>query len=112
MKRVYAAFVFLLLLSGCASLGIAPAQSLKQRIAYGYSTYSAVNYAATNGVTKGTLEPTDGDKVLKLTDEAKGFLDGAKALVDTNPQGATDRLTLAISVLQAAQSFIDSKAKS
>lgn len=112
MKRSHAVIAFLFVLTGCASLGIAPAESLKQRMAYGYGTYSAVNYAAANGITRGELSPSDGDSILKITDQGKALLDSAKLVVDTDPKLAENRLVLALTILQSAQAFIDKKAKS
>lgn len=112
MKVRYAALAAICaVLCACQSLGLAQPESLKQRLAYGYAQYAAVNYAAANGITKGALTPEDGDKILALTDQAKAFLDASRLVVDTNPRLAGDRLSLAISVLQGAQAFLDSKGK-
>ncbi len=98
------------LLTACASLGLAPAKSLSERLAYGYSTLSAVQYAAANATTAGEISPSDAEDVLKLADQARVMLDGAKALLATDPEGAATKLNLAVTILKELQGHLRRKA--
>ena len=83
MKPRYAPFyaLILIVLTGCSSLGLAPAKSLSDRLAYGYSTYTAVQYAAANATNAGELSKSDAETGLQLADQSRVLLDGARALL-------------------------------
>jgi hypothetical protein len=112
MKYLVASFSFILpvlLLSACASLGLAPAQSFEQKLAYGYGTYTAVQAAAAQAMSDHVLPSADGSQVLKLADESRALLDAAKA---ANKVGdlttANGKLVLATQVLVQLQSYLRS----
>jgi hypothetical protein len=111
MKPRYAPFCGLLLafLTACASLGVAPARSLSDRLAYGYSTLSAVQFAAANATNAGELSKSDAEAVLKLADQSRVLLDGAKSLLATDPKGAETSLVLAVAVLTEIQAYLRSR---
>jgi hypothetical protein len=109
--RHYAALGLLCaLLSACASLGLAPAKSLSDRLAYGYSTLSAVQFAAANATNAGELSATDAEAVLKLADQSHVLLDGAKTLLPTDPDGAATKLDLAVAILAELQNQLRKRA--
>lgn len=109
MKRHYAlTFLLCAVLSACASLGVTEPKSLSDRLAYGYGTYTAVVSSAANAVSAGDITKDDGAEVLKLTDQARSILDGARATVDTDPAGASRKAELAIAVLAQAQNYLRS----
>lgn len=109
--RNYAALGLLCaLLTACASLGLAPAKTLSDRLAYGYSTLSAVQYAAATATTAGELSYSDAEDVLKLADQSRVLLDGAKAVLATDPEAAATKLSLAVAILTQLQSYMRSKA--
>jgi hypothetical protein len=92
-------------------MGLAPAKSLPERVAYGYSTLSAVQFAAANATEAGELSADDAKAVLKIGDEARALLDGAKAMASTDPAGANDKLILATTVLTNLQAYLRSHQK-
>lgn len=100
------------LLAACQSLGLAPAKSLSDRLAYGYGTLSAVEFAAADATNAGELSKADAQTVLKLADQSRTLLDGAKSLLDTDPQAASTKLDLAVAVLTQVQSYLRSHQKS
>lgn len=107
MKRSYAFLALLcVLLGACQSLGLAQPKSLSDRLAFGYATYSAVQYAAANAVTSGELSSADGEAVLRLGDQARALLDTSKGLLASDPKGASTNLTLALSVLTELQNYL------
>lgn len=97
------------LITGCASLGLAPADSFDARLAYAYGTHTAVLEAASTAVSAGTLSPKDGKTVLSLAAQSRTLLDSARAVENTDPTTAAGRLTLAVNVLTQIQTYLQSK---
>ncbi len=96
------------LLAGCSSLGLAPAQSLTQKIAYAYATHTAILQATTTAVQSGSLSSTDAEQVLKLADQSKTILDAAVSLsASGDVTGAANKLALATAALTALQAFLN-----
>lgn len=109
MKALRLSALFLMLLAGCAQLGLESAQTLNQKIAYAYGTHTAVLQAATAGVTAGSLKSADAQQVLQMADQAKVILDGATSLAAAgDTTGATNKLALAAAALTALQTYLNS----
>lgn len=101
----------LVLLSACASIGLSPAKSFDQKLAYAYGTHTAVLQAATAGVIAKSLTKTDGEQVLNLADEARTLLDAAKTIAATGQTGAAyNKLLLATAILEQLQTYLNSRA--
>lgn len=109
LHRQYYLLSLLLLLNACASLGLAPAQSFDQKLAYGYATHTAVLLAANTSLQAGSITKADAQQVLTLGDTSKTLLDSAKAIETTDPVGATNKLALATAVLVQIQSYLNAK---
>ena len=108
LKSLRLSTLFLILLAGCSSLGLEPAQTLNQKIAYAYGTHMAVLQAATAAVNTGSLKSGDAQQVLQMADQAKLFLDGATSLAAAgDPNGATNKLALATGALTALQQYLN-----
>ncbi len=100
---------FLLVLTGCQSLGTEPAQTFSQRLAYAVGVHTAVLQAATSSVEAGTLSADDAQNVLKKADDAKVILDAAKAAHDAGDEaGADSKLATALTALTALQDYLRS----
>ena len=97
----------LLLLSSCASLGIAPAESLDQKIAYAQGTDTAVLTASTAALRAGQITADDHEHVIKMAEEVKSILDSAKILSSTEPAVAANKLQLATAVLTQLQTYLN-----
>jgi len=82
LRYLTAAGLLCWLLVACQSLGLAPAKSLSDRLAYGYGTLSAVEFAAADATNAGELSKADAQTVLKLADQSRTLLDGAKSLLE------------------------------
>lgn len=101
--------LLVLFLVGCASLGLAPAQTLNQKIAYAYGTHKAVLEATTASVAAGKISSTDATQVLKLADDSGVLLDAATSLAASgDTTGAANKLALATAALTALQTFLNS----
>lgn len=99
-----------LLLTGCESLGLAPAKTFDQQLAYGYSTVASIRQSAANALTTGTIKVADAEQVQKLSDQARAGLDAARgASLQGDMKTAVGQLQLANSVLTQLAVFLQSK---
>jgi hypothetical protein len=106
--RFAALSCILFALSACAQLGLAPAQSFNQKLAYAYGVHTSVLQATTAGVGSGSLSSEDATKVLAMADQSKVLLDSAASLsIAGNATGANNNLALAVSALSALQQFLN-----
>lgn len=108
-----AAFVaasLLFLLTSCASVGLQPATTVDERIAYAVSQNAAIRQTAANSLDAGDIQLADAQYVLKTTDETRAFLNAAK---DASGAGdiktAEGRLLVATNVLTALQTYLRTK---
>lgn len=82
MKRIaqYAAYVLLLLASGCAALGIPQPQTFNQKIAVAYSDVTSARQVAASLVGIGKITPDDATNVQNLADKARDGIEIARQL--------------------------------
>ena len=110
MLKRFVPFVVLLLLAGCASLGLAPASSFEDRLAYAVSQNAAVRKTAAVSLENGEIALEDAQRVLKLTDEVRTALDAARLASGAGDiSTAEGRLQLATSVLVNLQAYLRSR---
>lgn len=102
-------FLTLILLASCAQLGLAPAQSFDQKLAYAEQVDTAVLTASTAALRAEQISSDDHAKVIAMADQAKGLIDSAKLLSTTDPTGANAKLALATSVLTQLQQYLNSR---
>lgn len=105
----YLAFVFMMAVVGCAQLGLAPAQTFDEKLAYAYGTHTAVLQASAAAVSAGTLTAAEGQAVANLADQSRSILDSAHALEGTDLSSATAKLTLATAVLTQVQTYLQQR---
>jgi hypothetical protein len=101
--------LILFLLCSCAQLGIAPAQSFDQKLAYAEQVDTAVLTASTSAVRAQQISSDDHQKVITVADQAKALIDSARPLSTTDPTAANAKLALATSVLQQLQNYLNSR---
>lgn len=103
-------YVAYLLLAGCASIGLAPATTFDERLAYAVANNAAVRQAAANSLDAGEIQLQDAQYVLKTTDETRTLLDAAKSASGAGDiQTAEGRLSVAVNVLSTLQAYLRSK---
>lgn len=95
-----------LLLGGCASLGLAPAQTLDQKIEYGYAGVTAVLQSIPSAIQAGTLSSATATKANTMALQVKMLLDAARAAETSSPTGALNDLNLAAAALTAVQQYL------
>lgn len=107
---VAAAYFLTLLVAGCATIGLAPATSFDERLAYAVSQNAAVRQAAANALDAGEIQLQDAQFVLKTTDESRTLLDAAKVASGAGDiSTAEGRLSVAVTVLANLQTYLRSK---
>lgn len=99
--------LLLLLLSGCASLGLAPAPTLDDKLVYAYAGVDTALQSITSATTSGLLSSNKATQANQMTLAVKTSLDQAKlAEASGNVQGAQNDLALATAALTALQAFL------
>jgi hypothetical protein len=94
----------------CSSLGLAPAQTFEQKLAYAYGTHTAVLETAATATRAGTLSQAEAKAVLAMADQSRSLLDSARAVYAANDQaGANSKLTLAVGILTQLQTFLNAR---
>ena len=110
MKTLRYAWVYFLLLAGCASLGLQSPETLNQKLAYAYSQVTAARQGATSALNAGQMNVDDAKHVQAMADEARKGLDLAKTYAASgNTQAATTQLQLEQGALLALQTYLASK---
>jgi hypothetical protein len=99
-----------MLLTACTQAGLAPAQSLEEKIAYGYSVNAAVRTSAAQALKAGSINISDAKQALVITDTARDALDAAST---ANGQGDTTtamgKLAMATALLTQLQQYLQTK---
>jgi hypothetical protein len=107
-RSITVAFM-LVLLSGCAALGLATPKGFDQQLAEAYGVHTAVVTATTAALQTGSISLADAQAVQGMERNARTILDTAKsAEVVGDAAGAQRNLTLALTALNALQAYINS----
>lgn len=108
--RKLAILPLLLILAACGSLGLAPASTFEERLAYAVSQNAAVRQAAAVSVERNELSVDDAKRVLKITDEVRTALDAARLAAGAGDVSTAEgRLQLATSILTNLQAYLRSR---
>ena len=107
----YLTLITLLGLVGCKTLGLATPSSFDEQLANAYGVHTAVVTATANAITTGLISSTEGTQVQTQALSARAMLDTAKSIETSNPTGASNDMTLAVTALTALKSYLNSQAK-
>lgn len=111
MRKLAILFPLLFLLTACASLGLAPASSFEERLAYAVSQNAAVRNTAAASLERNEITLGDAQRVLKITDEVRTALDAARLASGVGDvSSAEGRLQLATAILVELQNYLRSRA--
>lgn len=94
-------------LSSCAALGLTPAASADESIAYGYGLYTALESALSSSLAAGEVTKSTAIAVDEKAGGARALLDAARAAETVNPSGAATDLASATNVLEALQAWLN-----
>lgn len=95
------------LMNACSALGLAPAQSSDESIAYGYGLYTAVEQGLSAAVAAHQVTKSTAIAVDQKAGDARGLLDAARAAETVNPSGAATNLATATQILTALQAWLN-----
>jgi hypothetical protein len=109
--RKLALLPLLFILTACASLGLAPASSFEERLAYAVSQNAAVRETAAVSLERNEIALEDARRVLKITDEVRTALDAARLAAGAGDVSTAEgRLQLATSILINLQAYLRTRA--
>lgn len=100
---------FLLILTACASLGLPVAKTFNERVAVAYGTVTSVRQTTSTLLVAKKINADEAQKVQTQANSARDAIDLAVTVNATNPTDADTRLTAAISILSALQTYLESK---
>jgi len=111
IRKILACSALLFLLTACAALGLAPASSFEERLAYAVSQNAAVRNAAAASLERQEIALEDAQRVLKITDEVRTALDAARLASGVGDVSTAEaRLQLASAILIELQNYLRSRA--
>lgn len=98
--------VLLMVLGGCAALGLPTAESFGERVAAAYAANTAARQSATTLLQAKRISVEDAKNVLATTDALRAGIDAAAQISKTDPAAGNARLEAARTGLQALQSYL------
>jgi len=104
MKRLLA--VVLLVLAGCAWLGLEPAKSFDDRLAYAYGTNTALREASISALDARTITSANMEHIMSINGQVRVLLDAARSLRGADPSTAEGRLLAATKLLTELQTYL------
>jgi outer membrane protein TolC len=108
----YAMLAMLMMLTACAQVGLSPAETFDQKLAYGYSTVTAVRTSAAQALNAGTIDITEAKQALSVTDSARSALDAAGASFSAgDTTTAMGKLEAATTLLTQLQAYLNLRGK-
>ncbi len=89
MLKLFAVVTMVALLGACTALGLAPASSPSQALAYAYGTLAGIRTGASNALMAGTISTVTAQTILTDTDKARTALDAGEALLIAGSSDST-----------------------
>jgi hypothetical protein len=109
MKKIFAALLLALALTGCAQIGLQQAQSFDEKLAYSYAGIASIRSTTAASLMAGSIKLADAEQVQTLADQARTLLDSARALENSDATTANGKLLLASSILLQLQTYVAAK---
>lgn len=106
MKPKYLLPFLLLLLAGCAALGVPTPKSFNERVAAGYVAAAGLRTSAATLLNGGVISSKDAENVQKQADVAREGLDVARTLPAAD---AENKLQATLALLNAAKGYLCGK---
>lgn len=103
------ATIAITVLAGCSLLGVPVPQTMNERVSAAYISVTTVRQETLSLLQAGKITAADAKNIETQADNARSGIDIAKQLDLTNPAQASDRLTAALSVLQALETYLTQK---
>jgi hypothetical protein len=109
MKSKFLPMAILLLLYGCSTLGLPTPTTFNQKIAVGYSSVTTVLQTTTTLLQGAVITAADAQNIEAQADNVKAALDIAQQIEATDATTANNKLTAALTALQALQAYLNTK---
>jgi len=109
IRQRFFTILALIIIAGCAQLGLQAPTTLDQDIAATTVGITSVRNAAATLVMAGKLTPDDGQNVQTQADTIRAGVTIARSLSATNPVAAKTKLTASIAMLTALQTYLDAQ---
>jgi hypothetical protein len=93
-------------LSGCASLGLAPATGAQEQLAYAYAGVTAALNTLASATSSGVVSSAEATTVNADILAVKSALDTANAAMSTNEPAAVQAITAATATLATISSYL------
>jgi len=108
MRRRLPLSLILILLCSCSSFGLTTPKGFDQQLANAYGIHTAVMSATTTALNAGSISSADAEHVQSIASTSRTLLDSAKtAETAGDAAGAQKNLALAMSALQALQTYLN-----
>jgi PBP1b-binding outer membrane lipoprotein LpoB len=108
----YASFlVAVMVLAGCAQLGLATPETFNQKAAVAMGSVTQVRETATSLLQAKQINTADAENILKATDVARTGIDTARAMHASDPTAANSKLESIRTGLAALTAYLASKQK-
>ena len=107
MRTLQAGWLVLVLLAGCAALGVPPADTYNKQLAGAYTAVTAARQETLTLLQAGKITADDAQNVQNQADAIRAGLDvSAVAFKGGDSAAATTKLDSTITVLKALQSYL------
>lgn len=106
--KIPLSLTLVLLLCSCAQFGLTTPQGFDQQLANAFGVHTAVVSATTTALTAGSISSSDAEHVQTIANTSRTLLDTARAAEAAgDTAGAQKNLVLALSALQALQTYLN-----
>lgn len=106
MKKLLLSLAIGVLLTGCSALGLAPAQTTDQKIAYAYAGVTGVLNTIAQATDAGAISSSQATQANQMALNVKQTLDAARQVEGANPNEALQDLNMATAALTAVQQYL------
>jgi hypothetical protein len=96
----------ILTLAGCQSLGLAPAQTLDQKLAYVAGAVTTVQQSTTTALQAGQITSAQATNLNNLSLNVLSIVTTGRSLEASNASGAANDLALAQTALTSLQTYL------
>ena len=96
----------LVCLAGCAQLGLAPAETFSEKLAYMEGVNTALREGSTDALNHREITSADMEHVIDINTKAKTLLSAARMFKDTDMATAQAKLTAATLLIGELQAYL------
>ena len=104
-------FVLMVIMQGCAQLGVPSPESFNQKAAVAIATVTAVRTTATNLLVAKKISPEDAQQVQSGADNARAGVEIARILSKSNMAAADNKLQSVTVALNALNAYLAARSK-